>query len=502
MRHGAVAVVSNYLLYQYEPWRTRNGLPEAVQQLRLPSRDENPWVLTISQNAFERLRELLGLDQRVVLHFDIDAKTFVGTSRSVLASIPGTESPEQSVILVAHVTAATKPGANCASGVALLLELARTLRVAIDQGRIPAPRRSVHFLFANEDLGSAALVRSRPDLRTGALAAVSVCSVGHDQSRTRSALIFGRAPDSLPTFFNDLVEGVAERLPRELGWAYRGGSKELPRLNWSMLPYTPWSDNVTWAKLGVPALLCMSLPDRYFHTQLLTVAETDPETFRFSGLTLGTAAVVSAAADAAAAAGLVRLVAAHCEARLDRIALEASDPAEARASLAYVVERDVANISAAGRLLEGAAPAERAPVEALMAALAARLRAKAAALRDELDAGTAGDQGSAVYDDSRWSGLIPRQTDNIPPHGVPGFAYPQVMELVESMRAHDPSIVPESLQLFVDEVWNLSRSGERNLATITRALGQEFGFKLTPQHIHQIAQGLERTGYLELQDVS
>ena len=37
--HGAAGIITNYLLYQYLPWRTREALPEAVQQLRLPVKD-------------------------------------------------------------------------------------------------------------------------------------------------------------------------------------------------------------------------------------------------------------------------------------------------------------------------------------------------------------------------------------------------------------------------------------------------------------------------------
>ena len=86
-RFGAKGIVSNYLLYQYEPWRTRESVPDAVQQLRLSSRrDDNPWTFTVDQPAFELLADLLASgDGPVVLRFRVDAETYEGESRYVVA---------------------------------------------------------------------------------------------------------------------------------------------------------------------------------------------------------------------------------------------------------------------------------------------------------------------------------------------------------------------------------------------------------------------------------
>ena len=89
-RHNVAGLITNYLLYQYAPWRTRATLPEAVQQLRLPSVRENPWTFTVSQPAFECLETALAQGAvKPVVRFSVSARTFEGTSRSVLATIPG-----------------------------------------------------------------------------------------------------------------------------------------------------------------------------------------------------------------------------------------------------------------------------------------------------------------------------------------------------------------------------------------------------------------------------
>jgi hypothetical protein len=490
--HGALGIVTNYLLFKYAPWRTREGLPEAVQQLRLPPRHQNPWVFTVSQGVFEQLHRAVEAGSAVV-RFTVDAKTFESTSRSVLAMIPGRVLPEEGVLFVAHVSAATKPGANCASGVALLLEIASSLRRLIDSGHLSQPKRTIYFLFANEELGSLALDESHPELSRNLLGAFAFCSVGHDQAKTKSALIAGRSPDALPTFLNELIESLVEWRAGELPWAhFRQGSREIPYVRWKVQPYTPWSDNATWSKLGVPALLFMSLPDRYFHTQLLTVEETDPLVFESCGTVTGTAGYVAAEAGWPEAGEVMRRVVTRSEARLERIALQDRDGLGRTVdALAYVVDRDVASMRSTLELVPTEA---REAAEALADRLERRLREKAALLNEEL--------GSNEYIPTQPSpgdpaALVPQRTEGKVPHGVVALSYPELVALTEEMASRDPTVTLDSLRLFTDELWNLS-TGQRSLGEIARAIGHEFGFDVAPEHMVLLAQGLERRGYLEL----
>jgi hypothetical protein len=61
LKRGAAGIVSDYLFYTFEPHRTRAGLPDAVQLLRLPNQkgEFDAWACSISYPAAQRLRELL-----------------------------------------------------------------------------------------------------------------------------------------------------------------------------------------------------------------------------------------------------------------------------------------------------------------------------------------------------------------------------------------------------------------------------------------------------------
>jgi hypothetical protein len=497
-RFGAAGAITNYLLYQYEPWRTRESLPEAVQQLRLPSgRDDNPWTFTVSEPAFQRLAGLVAAGgEPVRARFEVHARTADGRSPYVVARIPGEDGPEGAIAFVAHVTAATKPGANCASGVALMLELAAGIKALVDGGRVRRPRRPILFIFGNEGLASTHWFEHTPEAAR-LLAAIALCSVGHDQAATRSSLIMSRSPDSLPTFMNDLLEGLLEESPGEAAWAYRQGSREISLVHSSVLAYTPWSDNATWAKLGVPGLLFMSLPDRYFHTQLLTPDKTDPAVFERCGEVTGAAALLAATAGWPEAEGVMREVAGRSALRLSRLLTAAAELArDGRGDEAAVVLDELEWTAArdASALRSTLALVPEPPARERAEALADRLVAELDALVAE--AGSIGAAAAPMAADASGE-LVPRRIDDRLPHGIPGLGYDETVALVEEMAALDPGVGQETLQIVVDELWSLSR-GELSLAQVTRSLCHEFSLRLSTAHVHRLAEGLRRAGHLEL----
>jgi hypothetical protein len=307
-----------------------------------------------------------------------------------------------------------------------------------------------------------------------------------------------RSPDSLPTFVNDLLETVIEEAPRDAPWAYRAGSSEISLMHWTVLPYTPWSDNATWSKLGVPGLLFMSLPDRYFHTQLLTPDKTDPAVFRRCGAVTGAAALTVATAEWPEVGDILRDVARRSRARVETLAIRAARaaregrPEDARRTLDaidWMLERDGRALRSALALVPESAGDDRAAAEALVEELEREARAAVAwtsAFADEAPA-----NGSPP------DGLVPRRARRAIPHGIPGLAYGEMVAHAARMAEVDPGVGVETLQIVVDEIWNLS-TGRWDLEEITRIVGHEFSLQLRPADVRRLAEGLAEAGYVEL----
>jgi hypothetical protein len=307
-------------------------------------------------------------------------------------------------------------------------------------------------------------------------------------------LIVSRSPDALPTFLNDLLGSLVDEHTDELAWAYRAGSGEIPYVRCKVLPYTPWSDNATWSQIGVPGILFMSLPDLYFHTQLLTPSETDPKVFARCAALAGTAALVAACSAWPEVGDVMRRVAASSEARLNAVALEAldngsEDPSRltmARDALSYFAERDAANLRSALRLV---AVEDSGEAEHLAGQLETRLREMARELagvlkeRIQPDTEVAGSASSSQV-------RIRRSSEN-GPSGTPGFGYGELRDLAALMATGDPGIAVETLKLFIDGIWYAS-SSPTTIGDVTRALTHEFGFKISPDHVLRLAEGLQQ----------
>jgi len=122
--------------------------------------------IVLQRPQFDRIKELLGDDKEVKLKFDIKNEFVKGPIPlyNVLAEIPGTEKPEEMVIVGGHIdswdgaTGTTDNG----TGTCTTLEAARLLMKAGAK-----PKRTIRFmLWSGEEqglLGSLAYMRKHPD---------------------------------------------------------------------------------------------------------------------------------------------------------------------------------------------------------------------------------------------------------------------------------------------------------------------------------------------------
>ena len=260
-RKGAIGIVTDFFLYPTPPIRTRERIPQAIQLLRLEfnaTRQFEFWACSVDHPTGQRLRALLNTGP-VRIRADIQCTTFAGHGTNILATIDGAELPQESVFILAHSSTGSRPGANCASGAALLVETARALSRLIQAGDLPRPKRSLKFLLVSEGLGSYNYIEAHEEEMGRVKASYCLESVGHSQRKLNGTLYLCRAPDSTPSFVNDHFDAVLERMPKHWGWVGRN-EPDISPVVVSQVPYTPWSDNSTWAAHGVPSTL--SCPGR------------------------------------------------------------------------------------------------------------------------------------------------------------------------------------------------------------------------------------------------
>ena len=229
---------------------------------------ENPkttFGFTISQRTAEMLKSILQRGEKVMLHAKVDGENYDSTVDQLTCTIPGSKYPDEEVLLLGHIDH-YKPGANDnASGSAGLLEMARCLRKMIDRGDIPAPRRTIRFLWVTEWNGMVPWLRAHPELWKKTIAAINCDMLGGDLVKTNSYFYFTRTPHSLPHYLNAVAENFTLRVD-ELGITTPRGNNSAP-FNYRITPYSGGSDHwmLNDATIGVPALM-FGHPDPYHHT--------------------------------------------------------------------------------------------------------------------------------------------------------------------------------------------------------------------------------------------
>ena len=203
----------------------------------------------------------------------VDATAGAGEMEILSARIPGSESPAEETVLIAHLCH-PQPGANDnATGPALVLEMVRALLAAQNAGRLPRLRRSLRILFVPEAYGTIAWLLESAQPRGSMGWALNLDMVGGDSSQTRGHLWLDQTPWSVPSFLNDLVAALLAAVPAE-GWQY--GVRE----------HMGGSDHILFLapEIGVPALMLGHEPDRFYHSDQDTVDKTSPQEFERVGL--------------------------------------------------------------------------------------------------------------------------------------------------------------------------------------------------------------------------
>jgi hypothetical protein len=112
-------------------------------------------VFAVSPNETAPLREKLAAGGRVQVAFALDAKSGNSGAQTVVATLPGRDRSKY-ILFCAHGDSDSGgPGANDnASGVAIVLEVARTLAGAVKSGTIPQPAWDLRFASWGGEIAS------------------------------------------------------------------------------------------------------------------------------------------------------------------------------------------------------------------------------------------------------------------------------------------------------------------------------------------------------------
>lgn len=273
------------------------------------------WV--VSPRVGRDLAARLARGQKVTLRSTIKAETFPGELETVHATIPGDGSTDQEVIVSAHLYEGyIKQGANDDnSGCALTLEMGRAYLQLVKDGKLPKPKRTIHFLWVPEISGTNAWLNAHKDVEKHVIADLNFDMEALRLSASRSFWVLHRTPDTFPSFLNDIGQSFLEwagNVTRErvryrtLGY---GASLPITAPNGSRDPlyyvvdkHYGASDHVTYMQHGIPALMFITWPDMWYHSSQDTPEKQDPTQYKRAAVVgIGALSTLASARDQMAA---------------------------------------------------------------------------------------------------------------------------------------------------------------------------------------------------------
>lgn len=489
-RRGARGIITDGMPWQAPSiGRSPIDQPDLVSYNKLNVRraeiGSGLFAFSISARQGARLRELMQCGP-VHVRARVDAVARAGQLEVLNVLIPGAETPDRELVLVAHLCH-PQPGANDnATGPALILELARSVVQAQANNLIPPLRHSVRLLFVPEAYGTIAWLLDSEAPRGEMMLALNLDMVGGDSSQTRGHLWLDQTPWSVPSYLNDLVaillSDVAAGAPDD--WQY--GVRE----------HMGGSDHILFLppEFGVPALMLGHEPDRFYHSDQDTVDKTSPREFeRVGQAVLGTLLAVDHITPARARL-LTHLVYRGASKRIvdyaqrivnQALSGESATPSDYKTAMDTLLAKEQAALHS---IVQHADPKARAQAQAEVEFLAGRL-ADACAVQLDVATHTAGP--SRPRPQSPQDAEIPRRL-------FQGPISSHLMGLSRFLEALGPEAAfyrqrSQEDRTFVRWMFEASNliDGRRSLGQIQNVLPAEFGpDTATTEHLHRFVDDL------------
>lgn len=319
----------------------RSGFPDQLPFLRVTAERDGKqggfaWLLTPREGQLlrDRVAAFTEAGQTVRARVKIEADFTEERQGIVEGWIRGTEHHDQQIVLTSHLQEERTSANDDRSGVANMLEIARTLNKLIAEGKIKRPLRDIRFWWVDEIGAQYRYFAENPDDVRNMLVNLNQDMVGAKQSAGSRVQYMSRTPYSRPSFVNDVQESILNAvIAGNSGWPLRGGAddSDFPRPMFSALgtrepyramavPFYDSTDHMPFndGRVGVPGTSLTNWPDPYIHSSDDDLWQIDATQLRRNAFIVATTAYTIAAMDEKDLPGLAALLLGGAQTRLAR----------------------------------------------------------------------------------------------------------------------------------------------------------------------------------------
>jgi Peptidase family M28 len=290
-KEGAAGIVSSWSVPEFDHLNRQTGdFPDQIGYQRVPGEageaaaGPGHFGFAVSARRALELRAMMRHGQTLRVHAVVDAELGPGNLDVVTGVIPGSTYPSEEIVVTAHLCH-PKPGADDnASGSAVILEMARTMRRLIDEKVLPPPLRTIRFMWIPEYNGTYAWLAAHLNDPVKRIANFNFDMVGEDTVKTNSLLSQTCTSDSNPSFLNAVLESIvdfansynSERYPPQMDLYIGSITGTRNRMAVRMAPYSVGTDHELFNNLKIGASSLGAWPDNFYHTSEDAPDKVDP----------------------------------------------------------------------------------------------------------------------------------------------------------------------------------------------------------------------------------
>ncbi|MFC1660180.1 M28 family peptidase [Gemmatimonadota bacterium] len=477
------------------------------------------FVLSLRQ--FTELRNYLERGERVVVRANVRTGSVPGRMNVVSAAIAGTDPDAGELMIVSHLfERPPTPGASDNStGVAVTLEIGRTLAELIRRGELPQPKRTIRFLWVPEISGSRAFMYQNPELEDRIIAAMNYDMPGEDLEETDSYLRMKMTPDSRPSYLNDLIANLLQFVDQTEIRTQTGNNAPF---NYRLVPFISGSDHIVFLDAGIPAMQFNHWPDNFYHSSGDVAERTDPTEMKRVGFMGAASFYYLASAGPDEAMDLAWEAAANGEKWMAEVTRQSARLLDVEESMVHhrfgaalnkvygALQRSVGGVTSVLDLSE--TPEVREQVSALNSQLAAvhevQVEKLASLYRSRCqEFGVRPQTLSQTDEERRYDGMVPRK--------LFGFYTEEYQAASSRFRQFFPAglslprLASTEIAWFVDgrrsiaEIWRLVRAEYGNVTTSNDPW--KFAYVVTPQTqdidlatVAAYVEAMEQAGMVEI----
>ena len=241
--------------------RCYDGVPYASVRLR---RDEvkeyKVPAVAVSRRIADRILRRIEKGEKVVVEIEVKSEVKDENKIPVVTSFIEGRSDKE-VWLTAHLCHPS-PGANDnASGVVGLAEGLRVYNELLNKGVFEKPKHSLRIVWTAEWLGYLAYISKLglDYMKDKVLMGINLDMIGGDEVKTDSVLRVKKPPVMLHSILEVFAEEAVKMVTGGEVKPYHRGSIDV---------YSSGSDHDPLIAIGIPSIMVITWPDKYYHTDL------------------------------------------------------------------------------------------------------------------------------------------------------------------------------------------------------------------------------------------